>query len=175
MRRFKSGWLFVSVLLGVGGGAPVASSGQDRWEVVLERVIRLLPRRPGPVVVFDADTAEPALKQRLLRLDSFVVRGRREIYLTKHSAVLAGALKGSRLYDHILATIIWHEMAHLDGADERGARKAEQNLWTRFVRDQVCDEITALRYLRALAKRPDDQLAALHTDTDATAGRRPIP
>ena len=161
MLRSKSGWLFVLVLLGIGSGAPVASFGQDRWEVVLERVIRLLPRRPGPVVVFDADTAEPALKQRLLRLDSFVVRDRREIYLTKHSAVLAGALKGSRFFDHILATIIWHEMAHLDGADEHGARKAEQDLWTRYVRDQVCDEVTALRYLQALTMRPDDQLVAL--------------
>jgi hypothetical protein len=61
----------------------------------------------------------------------------------------------------MLATIIWHEMAHLDGADERGARKAEQDLWTRFVRDGVCDEVTGLRYLRALASRPDDQLLAL--------------
>jgi hypothetical protein len=110
--------------------------------------------------VFDVDTAEPALKRSLLRLDSFVVKGRREIFLTNHSAVLAGALRGSRLHEHILATIVWHEMAHLDGADERRARKAEQDLWTRYVRDQVCDEVTALRYLRALAMRPDDQLAA---------------
>jgi hypothetical protein len=51
-------------------------------------------------------------------------------------------------------------MAHLDGADERGARQAEEQLWTRFVRDGVSDQVTALRYLRALTKRPDDPLTA---------------
>ena len=62
--------------------------------------------------------------------------------------------------DYMLATIIWHEMAHLSGADEHGARKAEQELWTRYVRDGVCDQMTALRYLRALAARPDDTVMA---------------
>ena len=90
----------------------------------------------------------------------FILEGRREIYLTMQSEVLKRALNGSELYEHMLATIIWHEMAHLDGADERGARKAEQELWTRFVRDGVCDEVTGLRYLRALASRPDDQVPA---------------
>ena len=60
----------------------------------------------------------------------------------------------------MLATVIWHEMAHLDGADERGARKAEEDLWVRFVRDGVADKLTALRYLNALKRRPDDQLLA---------------
>ena len=160
MRLLKTGCL-CAFILGLEIAAPVSSAEPDRWAVVLERVIRLLPRRPGPVVVFDVNTAEPALKRRLLRLDSFVVKDRREVFLTKHSAVLTGALRGSRLHEYILATIIWHEMAHLDGADEQNARKAEQDLWTRYVRDQVCDEVTALRYLRELAMRPDDELAAL--------------
>jgi hypothetical protein len=161
MWKRAAGWLLVFVLSGLGDATAIVAAEQDPYKLVLERAIGLLPKRPGPVVVFDVDTAEPELKRILLRLDSFVVKGRPEIYLTRQSAVLAGALKGSRLYDHILATIIWHEMAHLDGADERGARKAEQELWTRYVRDQVCDEVTALHYLRALASRPDDQLVAL--------------
>jgi hypothetical protein len=60
----------------------------------------------------------------------------------------------------MLATVIWHEMAHLDGADERGARKEEEALWMRFVRDGVADQVTALRYLQALKRRPDNQLLA---------------
>jgi hypothetical protein len=60
----------------------------------------------------------------------------------------------------MLATVLWHEMAHLHGADERGARRAEEDLWTRFVRDGATDEVTGLRYLQALKKRPDDQLLA---------------
>jgi hypothetical protein len=46
-------------------------------------------------------------------------------------------------------------------ADEHGARKREESLWTSFVRDQRVDQLTALRYLSALSKRPDDQLLAL--------------
>jgi hypothetical protein len=166
MRRARARCLLILVLAAWGGASPLGAE-QDPYERVVKRAIALLPRRPGPVVVFDAETTDPEMRRILLRLDSFVVIGRREIYLTKQSAVLAGALKGSSLYDHILATIIWHEMAHLDGADERGARKAEQELWIRFVRDQVCDDVTALRYLRALASRPDDQLAALRREGEA--------
>jgi hypothetical protein len=67
---------------------------------------------------------------------------------------------GDRFYEHVLASIIWHEMAHLDGADERGAQRAEEQLWTRFVRDGIFDQVTALRYLNALTKRPDHRLTA---------------
>jgi hypothetical protein len=49
---------------------------------------------------------------------------------------------------------------HLGGADEPGARRAEEDLWTRFVRDGVADQMTGLRYLLVLKKRPDDQLFA---------------
>lgn len=52
-------------------------------------------------------------------------------------------------------------MAHAEGADEREARRREQALWTSFIRDQRVDAVTALRYLSALEKRPDDQLLAL--------------
>jgi hypothetical protein len=41
------------------------------------------------------------------------------------------------------------------------ARIREQELWTSFVRDQRVDDVTALRYLSALTKQPDDQLLAL--------------
>jgi hypothetical protein len=62
---------------------------------------------------------------------------------------------------HALAAAIWHELAHVDGADERGARDREQMLWTTFVRDQRVDQMTALRYLSAISTRPDDQPMAL--------------
>ena len=51
-------------------------------------------------------------------------------------------------------------MAHLDGADERGARKAESTLWASFIRDGLIDQMTGLRYLSALERRPDDRLLA---------------
>ena len=45
-------------------------------------------------------------------------------------------------------------------ADERAARKAESTLWARFVRDGLIDQVTGLRYLSALERRPDDRLLA---------------
>jgi hypothetical protein len=106
------------------------------------------------VAVIDADEARPEVRETLLRLDAFTVRGSKIVYLLKQSAVLQGAAKGSRFYEHMLASIIWHEMAHADGAGERAAQRAEEQLWTRFVRDGIFDPVTALRYLQALTKRP---------------------
>jgi hypothetical protein len=60
----------------------------------------------------------------------------------------------------MLAVVIWHGMAHLDGADNRDARMAAEELWRRFLRDGVTDQVTALRYMQALRKRPDDLLLA---------------
>jgi hypothetical protein len=60
----------------------------------------------------------------------------------------------------MLAAVIWHEMAHLGGADERGAQLAEEELWKRFVRDGVTDQVTALWYMQALRRRPHESLPA---------------
>ena len=46
-------------------------------------------------------------------------------------------------------------------------------MWTRYVRDQVCDEVTTLRYLRALAKRADDNWQR-YAETDGPRGVRPL-
>ncbi len=53
----------------------------------------------------------------------------------------------------MLASIVWHEMAHLRGADEADAQRAEEELWTRFVRDQAIERDCGLRYLNQLKKR----------------------
>ena len=75
--------------------------------------------------------------------------------------LLRGAQAGSAFHRAAVSAVIWHEMAHLDGADERAARKAESRLWTSFVRDGILDQLAALRYLEALEKRPDHMLLAL--------------
>jgi hypothetical protein len=57
--------------------------------------------------------------------------------------------------DYMLAAIIWHEMAHVEGADEQDAQKREQELWTSFIRDERVDRLVGLRYLEARQKRRD--------------------
>jgi hypothetical protein len=127
----------------------------------LVRALRLLPGLPARLAVLDADDAQTAVRPTLLRLDAFVTTGSPVVYVVRQSPLLRGAVAGSSLHIHALAAVVWHEMAHVAGADEREARKREQALWTRFIRDQRVDPVIALRYLSALDNRPDDQLLAL--------------
>jgi len=122
--------------------------------------VRLLPRLPSRVAVIDANDARPEVRTMLLRLDAFVTRHSPVVYLVAQSRLLAGARANSSLHVHALAAVIWHEMAHVEGADEREARKREQALWTSFIRDQRVDPVQALRYLAALDRRPDDVVLA---------------
>lgn len=163
------GWLLSSItVLGLAPAVPRAEDNNPSpYDCAVSRAIAQLPRRPIHVAVIDADEAKPEVRETLLKLDAFTLRldavtmdRSKVVYLVKQSTVLQQAAKGSQFYDHVLASIIWHEMAHLDGADERGARHAEEQLWTRFVRDGISDQVTALRYLNALTKRPDDRLVA---------------
>jgi hypothetical protein len=151
------GWPLISVLL-VLRFATTGSS--DAYQRAVHNAVDRLPKRPPVVSIIDADEARPDVRESILKLDAFITKGGRVVYVVKQSAVLEGAARGSGLHECMLATIIWHEMAHLDGADERGARRAEQQLWTQFVRDGAVDPITGLRYLQALTKRPDDRLIA---------------
>lgn len=124
----------------------------------IAEAMRLLVRLPERVAVIDAEQARPDVKATLLTLDAFTIKGSRVVYLVRQSALLQGAVQRQAFHTYALASVIWHEMAHAEGADEQEARRREQSLWTTFVRDQRVDEITALRYLEALTKRPDDQL-----------------
>ena len=133
--------------------AGAEGNGPGLYDLVVARSIRLLPKSPMQVAVIDADEARPEVRDSLLRLDAFTVPGSKIVYLVKQSAVLQGAAKGSQLYEHMLASIVWHEMAHAEGAGERAAQRAEEQLWTRFVRDGILDQVTALRYLQALTNR----------------------
>ena len=122
------------LLLTTLASSPASASGPSptAYDRTLQKVLALLPRRPPAVAVFDADDAKPEVRQTLLKLDAFITRGGKVVYVVKQSAVLEAATKGAQLYHYMLASIIWHEMAHVDGADERGARRAEEQLWMRF-------------------------------------------
>jgi Zn-dependent protease with chaperone function len=122
-------------------------------ERVMKPVLALLLKRPALVALVDAEAARPDVRRQLLKLDAFVLKGQPGVYLVKQSAVYQGAQKGSTVHQLILASIIWHEMAHLEGADEQEAQRREEELWTRFVRDQQVDSLTGVRYLNLLKKR----------------------
>ncbi len=132
----------------------VQGASHDRdYKAPIHRAVELLPKRPANVLVVDVNDARPEDRDYLLKLQAFVLRGSGVIYLPMHGEVLQAALKGSRFHDYMLATVIWHEMAHVDGADEARARREEEDLWTRFMLDGAVDRDAALGYLSALKKR----------------------
>ena len=140
----------------------------------IAEAMRLLTRLPERVAVIDAEQARPDLKATLLRLDAFTIKDSRVIYLVRQSALLQGAVQRQAFHTYALASVIWHEMAHAEGGDEREARRREQSLWTTFVRDQRVDTVTALRYLDALTKRPDAQRLTT-VSTEKIINARPVP
>jgi len=135
---------------------PGVAHAASPYDSILERVLKLLPERPLAVAVIDPNETQPDVRRTLLTLDAFITKGGRVVYLTSHSEVLQGALKGSQLCDYILATIVWHEMAHIDGADEAEAQRREEQLWTAFLMEERVDRIQGQRYLRALKSRRGD-------------------
>lgn len=143
-------------------GGFIVYEGADAVAVraALVEALRLLPRRPARVAVVDADDARPEVRPTLLRLDAFVVKEGPVIYIVRQSSLLRGAMAGSAVQRHALAAVIWHEMAHVGGADERQARREEEVLWMSFLRDQRVDSVAGLRYLKSLVERPDDLLLA---------------
>jgi len=53
----------------------------------------------------------------------------------------------------MLAAVIWHEMAHIDGLDERHAQEREEDLWKQFVQRSLVDSGVGLTYLQELRGR----------------------
>jgi hypothetical protein len=138
---------------------PIRGSAEIRD--ALRAAVRLLPRMPTRIVVMDVTTARAGILEHLLTLDAFILRDNPAVCVVQQSELLQRARGGAVVYRAMLAAVLWHEMAHLAGADEPAARRAEEDLWTNMVRDEVIDQRTGLRYLQALKKRPgNDHLAA---------------
>jgi hypothetical protein len=119
----------------------------------LAAVIEVLPRRPDGIVMVDKNEL-PVTKERQLRgLDAFVLKGSSVIYLRRQSATLIAAEYSGGPYVLILALVIWHEMAHAEGLDERQAQQREEDLWTEFTRRGLVDSALGLTYLAELRRR----------------------
>jgi len=124
--------------------------GCDR---VVSRVLQLLPRKPREVVVIDLNDQPRAIREQDAGVEGFVRDGDGRIYLTKQGSNFQQALSRVGIWDYALAITVWHEMAHLDGADEVEAQRREEQLWTEFVVSGKVDASRGLAYLRLLKDR----------------------
>ena len=143
---------FVALLF-LASLAQASGHKESPYHQTIERVLTLLPKRPAQVVIVDPNQAAADIRGPLLRMEAFITKGGRIVYLTSHSEALQGALKGWSLHEYILASIIWHEMAHIDGADEMEAQRREEALWIRYVMDERVDPGDGMRYLSGLKSR----------------------
>jgi hypothetical protein len=82
-----------------------------------------------------------------------VKRGENVVYLVAQSGTLRRGQNGAGIFDYVLAAVIWHEMAHLAGADERDAQRQEEELWRQYVLERRVDTGRGLGYLALLKKR----------------------
>jgi len=166
LRPFRASLCFaLLVLASIGQASALEESAYHR---TLERVLKLLPKQPAQIVIVDPDQIEGDVRKALLQMDAFVTKGGLVVYLTVHSPVLQGALKGWTLYDYILATVIWHEMAHIDGGDEREAQRQEEALLTRYIMDERVDRGDGMRYLAMLKDRRREDGAQRLRDAEQT-------
>lgn len=120
---------------------------------VLGAALEALPRRPERIVVVDTETLPLGHEKQMRDLDAFVPIGSRVIYLRRQSATLLAAEFSGGPYLLMLAAVIWHEMAHADGLDERHAQEREEDLWNQFVQRRLVDSGVGLTYLDELRRR----------------------
>ena len=144
-RRVLGLFLVAGALLGF---SPVGAHA-DPYDEVIARALRLLPRQPEQIVLVERPGAARRHDGKP-NAEAFVSQGGRVVYLVRQGATLQGALKGRGIFDYALAAIIWHEMAHIDGADEPAAQRAEEQLWKEFILTRRVDSRQGMQYLALL-------------------------
>jgi hypothetical protein len=140
------------VLLGTLLGLSPVNAGPSPYDEAIARALRLLPRQPDKIEVVERDERS-RVRSGIPHVEAFVNRGGRIVYLIRQGVTLQETLKGPGIFDYVLATVIWHEMAHIDGADEVAAQEAEEQLWREFIVSQRVDRTRGMKYLDLLQKR----------------------
>ena len=141
-------FLVAGALLGL---SPLGAHASP-YDEAIARALRLLPRQPEKIVLVERPDATRLPKGKP-NVEAFIIQGGRVVHLVRQGATLQGALKGPGIFDYALAGIIWHEMAHVEGADEPAAQLVEEQLWKEFVLARRVDSRQGMRYLALLRKR----------------------
>ena len=163
-RIVLAGW----VVLNLAGWADAAAHGRtdrqyrtiagtlvvgDVGMSTLRAALEVLPRKPQRIDIVDDRKLPAAVRTQVEHMDAFVPEGGQTIYLRRQSPTLREAEFAGGPYTLMLALVLWHEMAHADGLDERGARSREEGLWHEFIRAGRVEGGLGLAYLRELQAR----------------------
>ena len=99
-------------------------------------------------MIFDPAQYDAAHRAKLEQFEAFVFKGHGEIYLNGHGRVSAEAMAGRPHGVYVLAAILAHEMAHLQGANERQALEVERRCVFQYMKEGRIPVDVALEHLR---------------------------
>jgi hypothetical protein len=123
-RSVAIGWFVVVISI---GSLEAGQTVRGRYEATINRALGLLPKLPAKVLVVDAAEAARAADAHGRQVEAFVGLGENVVYCDLPGRALRGAQKGRGIFDYALAILIWDEMAHLAGADEREAQRQQED------------------------------------------------
>ncbi len=130
----------------VGTTMIVGDVNQALWE----RALDTLPVRPSRIVILDVKSLSSAWQQKVRRLDAFVVDGSATVFILRQASTLRQAEFGEAFDRLVLASLVFHEMAHARGLDEGAALEAEKQLWRAFVGARRADPALGMSYVQRL-------------------------
>jgi hypothetical protein len=111
--------------------------------LTVRRALALIGSASPQVLLYDPSLYEPRVRAKIERLEAFVAKGNSHIYLNRRGHALQDAVDGQPYGIYVLAAILAHEMAHLEGKDESNARRIEREWVLRFWQEgQMPIEIT---------------------------------
>jgi hypothetical protein len=161
-------WAITTTLLFLAGGAAlgaVAPTGPQRPPLRIidgtvivgdsdpllwTRVLEVLPARPERIEILDLASLSDTARRKLDGRDAFVLSGQRAIVVIRQGATLRQAEFGDGLDRLVLASLVWHELAHVNGADERAALDQERALWRGFIRLGLVSSSDGMAYIQRL-------------------------
>jgi hypothetical protein len=120
--------------------------------VVVDQALALLGQPKQAVVIFDPREYDASHRARLEKYEAFVIEHQPQIYLNRRGEALAEALSGRPDGVYVVAAILAHERAHLDGKDEAGALAAEERCVYDFMKQGRIPVDVALRHLQSAWK-----------------------
>jgi hypothetical protein len=151
----------------IGQTIVVGESDPALWKAVLD----VLPVGPDRIEVLDLNSLSASTRQRLRGLDAFVLQGSRTIVVIRQGGTLRHAESGDAADRLVLASLVWHELAHVNGADERAALAQERLLWRRFIATGLVDGTFGLAYI---ARLDDEARASRASRSEAMLGGGPL-
>lgn len=116
---------------------------------MVARALLLTGHPEQRVILFDPQHYDARHRRKLERLEAFVLRGGTDIYLNCRGRAYTEASAGEPHGVYVLAAILAHEIAHLQGKNERTALAEERGVVFGFMKAGHIPPGVALQHLQS--------------------------